>query len=166
MKINFLLFIIVIVFGFSAASYLDGLEKEQSFEKPAANFTLSTIGNEEISLKDFHGKNIFLHFWATWCAPCLIEFPEIIELAKKNNEVVFLTIAVEDSKLNIEKFLRKIDKETPNNFYIVLDSDWSVTRDLYGIRRLPETLIVRDTQTVSRHFAGAQRDWDKINLFQ
>lgn len=48
------------------------------------------------ALRDLSGKVVILKFWATWCGPCLEEFPHFVELLEKyegDDEVVFLTVA-------------------------------------------------------------------------
>ncbi len=51
--------------------------------KPAPNFTLTTLSGKKVSLADYKGKAVQLNFWATWCAPCKIETPWLIELEKQ-----------------------------------------------------------------------------------
>jgi len=48
--------------------------------KPAPPFTLEDLGGEKRSLASYKGKAVLINFWATWCAPCKIETPWLIEL--------------------------------------------------------------------------------------
>src|ERR1035437_9836029 len=48
--------------------------------KPAPPFTLEDLSGEKRSLASFKGKAVLINFWATWCAPCKIETPWLIEL--------------------------------------------------------------------------------------
>src|SRR5688572_5619875 len=43
----------------------------------APDFTLSDPGGKKVSLKDFHGKVVFLNFWASWCESCRDEMPSM-----------------------------------------------------------------------------------------
>jgi cytochrome c biogenesis protein CcmG/thiol:disulfide interchange protein DsbE len=51
--------------------------------KPAPAFTLENLNGKEVSLADYKGKPLLLNFWATWCGPCKIETPWLIELRNK-----------------------------------------------------------------------------------
>src|SRR5665213_2507103 len=52
-------------------------------EKPAPSFTLKSVDGKTVSLADYKGKAVLLNFWATWCGPCKLEMPWLIEMQKK-----------------------------------------------------------------------------------
>jgi peroxiredoxin len=43
--------------------------------KPAPTFARTAFNGQSVNLEHFHGKVVLLNFWATWCAPCLVEMP-------------------------------------------------------------------------------------------
>jgi len=55
------------------------------------------------------GHAVVLNFWATWCAPCVKEFPELIALAAQRKDVVFLSVSIDDkdSRGELEAFVTK-----------------------------------------------------------
>lgn len=65
----------------------------------APDFTLpdlfqKTSNNGAISLNDYRGKVVYLDFWASWCAPCLVSIPLINELRNKYKNEAFEVLAV------------------------------------------------------------------------
>lgn len=96
-----------------------------------------------------------VHFWATWCPPCIDEIPALQRLARDLSErpgFTVLMIAVADDPKKVGTFMG------PGGADMVLfDPAWDVAHR-YGTRQLPEThLVVRGR--VLEKFVG-QTDWD------
>jgi peroxiredoxin len=76
----------------------------------APDFTLAKLNGEKFSLSEFEGQVVLLNFWGTWCAPCLREIPDFIEL--QNNyqtdglQIVGITLS-SGSAQNIQAFVDK-----------------------------------------------------------
>ena len=51
--------------------------------KKAPDFSFTDLKSQQHKLSDYRGKDVMLVFWATWCGPCKIEIPDLIELRKK-----------------------------------------------------------------------------------
>jgi thiol-disulfide isomerase/thioredoxin len=51
--------------------------------KPAPDFTLEDLSGKKVSLASFRGKAVMINFWATWCGPCKIETPWLVELRQE-----------------------------------------------------------------------------------
>jgi len=69
---------------------------------PAPDFTMTDINGNEVSLSDFHGKVVYLKFWASWCGPCMRQVPPAAELKKRladQQDLVFLYVSI-DTDLN------------------------------------------------------------------
>lgn len=70
--------------------------------KPAPAFTLEALDGRKVKLEDFRGKAVLLNFWATWCGPCRIETPWLVDLRNKyaaqGFEVVGISTEGEDLK--------------------------------------------------------------------
>ncbi len=66
----------------------------------------------QIELAQYLGKPLILNFWATWCAPCVKEMPDLDMLQKKYAAVNVVGLAV-DTLVNVEKFGQKVQVSYP-----------------------------------------------------
>lgn len=67
---------------------------------------------ESVPLSGFAGRPLVVNFWATWCAPCVKEMPDLDALAKKYPDITFLGVAI-DTQANVERFLKKVQVSYP-----------------------------------------------------
>jgi cytochrome c biogenesis protein CcmG/thiol:disulfide interchange protein DsbE len=63
--------------------------------KPAPAFALEDLGGQKLSLASLRGKAVLINFWATWCGPCRLETPWIVELRQKYSAQGFEVIGVD-----------------------------------------------------------------------
>ena len=49
----------------------------------AADFSLKNLNGRSVRLSDYKGKVVLINLWATWCAPCLVEMPELVRLQRQ-----------------------------------------------------------------------------------
>jgi len=76
---------------------------EEWYGKPAPDFTLTDIAGKEHKLSDYRGKNVLIILWATWCGPCRMEIPHLIELRNTANEDELAMLAISNENLNLVK---------------------------------------------------------------
>jgi thiol-disulfide isomerase/thioredoxin len=57
-------------------------QSSQSIVAPA--FSLKNLSGRRVRLSDYKGKVVLINLWATWCAPCLMEMPELVKLQKQH----------------------------------------------------------------------------------
>jgi peroxiredoxin len=123
--------------------------------KPAADFTLSNLEGQRVSLHDYRGKLIFLNFWATWCIPCREEMPAMEQLHRtfQPQGLVILAVNLKESPDKVKAFFDQYQL----SYTTLLDESGSVFRD-YQVMGLPTTyLISRDGKLLGRGVGG--RDW-------
>ena len=144
-----------------------------SLNKSSNYNTESLVGNKlgEIELASFEDDSIFtnddfkknsftlINFWASWCAPCRIEHPQLMELSKENN-LKILGVNFKDKKINALKFLK--DLGNPYE-YLTRDSygKQSVNFGIYGI---PESILIDNKLTIIKKFVGPLTKQDLNNI--
>ncbi len=144
-----------------------------SLNKNSNYNTESLVGNKlgEIELVSFEDDSIFtnddfkknsftlINFWASWCAPCRIEHPQLMELSKENN-LKILGVNFKDKKTNALKFLK--DLGDPYE-YLTRDSNGkqSVNFGIYGI---PESILIDNKLTIIKKFVGPLTKQDLNNI--
>jgi cytochrome c biogenesis protein CcmG/thiol:disulfide interchange protein DsbE len=121
-------FVLLILFLF-----LYGCEKEVEALQTAPDFTLRDLNGDSVSLKNYQGKVVLLDFWATWCAPCRLSIPELVEIQKKYRDqgVVVLGISMDDPQMFPDAYILTF-KETFEMNYPVLRAEQRVAMDYFG----------------------------------
>jgi peroxiredoxin len=122
----------------------------------APEFRLQALDGRAVSLADFRGKVVMVHFWATWCPPCVEEMPTIEQLYRSSGSTDFEILAVsvdEGGAGAVAEFMKRNGLSLP----ALLDPGRSVA-GLYGTFKFPETYIV-DGRGIVKFKAIGPRDW-------
>jgi thiol-disulfide isomerase/thioredoxin len=109
----------------------------------AHEFTLKDTKGHILHLSDYRGKWVLVNFWATWCAPCLEELPDLVALhnAHKDNDLVVIGIAMEyPSAKVVLDFIR----EQPITYPIVL-GDYKMAKQIGPVESLPTSYLYDPT---------------------
>lgn len=160
MKRNILIFVPIAVL-FCAIGVYFGLQRHT----PAApdNAAVAALFAQEIpdaggktgSLSQWKGKPLVVNFWATWCAPCVEEMPELnalqAEIAAKNIQVIGIGV---DSADNIAKFAEKYKISYP--LYVAGSSATALLRQ-FGNQSggLPFTVLIGRDGQVKKMYLGS-----------
>jgi len=105
-------------------------------------FTLPLLGGGEVSLAEHRGKWVVINYWATWCAPCRKEMPELSELHDERADVVVLGLAYEDTDDQaFEEFLADLHITFP-----ILRVDVYNPPEPFGAPKVLPTTIILDQQ--------------------
>jgi cytochrome c biogenesis protein CcmG/thiol:disulfide interchange protein DsbE len=120
--------------------------------KPAPAFALNDLSGNKVSLASYSGKAVMINFWATWCGPCRIETPWIVELRQKYAAQGFEVLAVDtegddlknDDKAGWAKATAAAGKFVAQEkipYPVLLDGD-SIDREYGGLDNLPTSFFV------------------------
>ncbi|MHB9293900.1 putative Thiol-disulfide oxidoreductase ResA [Hollandina sp. SP2] len=133
----------------SAALSVQGAEL--SVGKPAPDFTFISAEGKPMKLSAYQGKPVALHFWATWCGPCIRELPLISALTTtKAQDITVLAINCAETEGEIADFLGRT-KVTLN---VVMDQDYRISQ-LYRINAIPQTYLIDDAGIIQSIRIGA-----------
>ncbi len=129
-------------------SLLDKMEKEG-----VPDFELPRTDGSKFSLSEVRGKVVIVNFWASWCNPCVQEFPSFIELIKRfNGEVVLVAISTDEVREDMDIFLKAFGLPK-TNIHMLWDKDRAIA-DRYGVGKIPESFLVARDGKLLRKVAG------------
>jgi thiol-disulfide isomerase/thioredoxin len=130
---------------------------ESALRAPDVAYT--TLEGKSGKLSALQGKIVLVHFWATWCFPCIKEFPALIELAEGHPEKLhILAFSADDSLKILNRFLK--DKNIPKNMEIIWDKDKTLSRDLFQTVNYPETILIGCNGQMEDKVVGVAEDWE------
>jgi peroxiredoxin len=108
---------------------------------PAPDFELKTLDGKSVKLSSLRGKAVLLNFWATWCGPCKIETPWIVDFSKQYQaqglEVVGVSMDDTGSRDDIAKFVKEMGIP-----YTIVQGTEAVGDAYGGVNNLPETYYI------------------------
>lgn len=133
------------------------------FEAP--DTVLEDLEGNEVHLSDFRGKFVIVNFWATWCEPCITEWPQVDQLAGRlgdRDDVVILAISMDEKKEDIVPFLQKMGLDQ-TRVKVLWDPQQNF-RVRFGTTNIPDTYFVDENGTVLHAYVNV-RKWGAPEAF-
>ncbi len=103
------------------------------------DFELDGLDGEPYRLADYRGDWVVVNYWATWCAPCRKEIPDLSQLHDSRSDITVLGLAFEDT--SVEEFERFLE-QFPASYPILLVDVYDPPEALGAPRALPTTFLV------------------------
>jgi peroxiredoxin len=128
-----------------------------AFLSAAPNLEIADREGKKLDLSKTKGKLVLIHFWATWCPPCVEEVPALSrfwERYKGRDDIELYAISVDKDWKTIDAF----SKKNPNRLPLYIDPTAS-TAKRFGTTQYPETYIVNKNGRVLERIPGAV-SWD------
>jgi peroxiredoxin len=107
--------------------------------QPAPEFTLKSLKDKNLSLKELRGQVVMINFWATWCGPCRQEIPALNTLYEKYRDTgfVLLGVNVDSESANAVQMVSRLKATYP----ILFDADKRASV-LYQVSAMPTTILI------------------------
>jgi thiol-disulfide isomerase/thioredoxin len=119
--------------------------------KSAPEFALYTLDGRSVKLSSLRGKVVLLNFWATWCAPCRVEMPWLVDFSRRyqHQGLEIVGVSVDDGDRDrVATFVR-----ARNVNYTIVLKDKAVNDAYGGLRFLPQTFFIgRDGKVIKRTY--------------
>jgi peroxiredoxin len=129
----------------------------------APEFALAGLDGRQVRLSDLRGKIVLVHFWATWCPPCVEELPALDAVSRMlpGNDFQVLAVSVDaGGAQTVGPFLQRNRLTLP----VLLDTNHAVT-GRYGTFKFPETYVVGRDGIVKYKIIGPA-DWKNRSTLQ
>jgi cytochrome c biogenesis protein CcmG, thiol:disulfide interchange protein DsbE len=126
---------------------------------PAPNFSLADLDGRPLRLADLQGRPVIVNFWASWCGPCVEEFPLLKRAAAEHADegLAVIGIVYQDNSESARAFMQRMDAAWP----AAMDPGGKVAA-AYGLFGVPQTYFIgRDGTLVGQsvgQFSAAQLD--------
>lgn len=112
---------------------------------------LTTLDGSEYDLAAHRGRWVVINYWATWCAPCLKEMPELSALDAMREHIEVIGLAYEDIE---PEAMRAFLQKHPVVYPIAILDTYDPPADFATPRGLPMTWLIAPDGRVAKKFLG------------
>jgi peroxiredoxin len=122
----------------------------------APDFTRASLDGKPVTLSAARGKLVLLDFWASWCAPCIVELPHLVDLQKRyRGRLQVIGVSMDDSKSAAMDAVKRY----PVNYPVVM-GDAKLGKLYGGVLGLPEIHLIGRDGRILKSWRGDFRPGD------
>jgi thiol-disulfide isomerase/thioredoxin len=141
---------------------VDNLDQLENVGAP--DFELPDFEGRKHRLSEFKGKVVILNFWATWCAPCVTEFPSMVRMvARLKGKVQLVTVSADERKEDVLAFIKTFKGMGPHIVHL-WDPSTQIAKS-FGTQKLPETYILKPDLKLAKKVVSSVQ-WDKSEVLR
>jgi thiol-disulfide isomerase/thioredoxin len=116
----------------------------------AVDFTLQQLGGGPVSLSDYRGEWVVVNYWATWCAPCRKEMPDLAELERQLGGDDFEVVAVSVDRKGAEASAKFLAEHDAGALKLYIDRSAAILDQVKAIGLPTSLLIDRSGRVIGR----------------
>ena len=117
-------------------------------------------GAQTVSLSQYRGQVVLLTFWASWCAPCMEEFPSLLALHQRLPQLNILGVSIDEDPQAYRNFLAANHVD----FLTIRDPSQAVMHR-YGTIQIPEAYVINRSGHIVRKYVSTQ-DWNDPEIYR
>ncbi|MFN9068047.1 MAG: TlpA disulfide reductase family protein [Bdellovibrionales bacterium] len=158
-----LIFIPIILVILGSYFYFQSNKNIKSEKSQIEAKRILDLGNRQ--LIDLKGKTVnlpgtsrvtIIHFWASWCGPCVEEFPQLVSLANNSDgKIQVIAISGDSDRNEIDVFLKSFPEAiNAKDFHIIWDEKKDLVKE-WSVQKLPESYIYDSNKKLAKRISGA-----------
>ena len=128
---------------------------------PLGKFEWTLENNQRAKVADYLGKVIIVDFYATWCQPCRLATPHLVQLQKdyatQGLQVIGLNVGGEDDRAEVPKYVKEFGIQYPMGY----PDDNLVDAYLSDSENIPQTFVFDRSGKLVKHLVGYDEDAEK-----
>ena len=130
------------------ANVIWNFEEQTSFELP--NHILFKKNNSEFNIANIKGEPYLITFWATWCAPCIQEKPELEKFKRalgNSHNIKFIDVSFD---IDRNKWVQYLENKKPQGMQLISENQQKTSRE-FNFAGLPMHVIVNKDGTYKKY---------------
>ncbi len=150
------------LFGFSAPVGAESPGESAGLAPAAPEFALPDLRGKTYRLSKFRGRVVLLDFWATWCGPCRMSTPALVELKAKmkGKKFTIIGVSVDETKEGVKDFADSMGVD-----HLILWAGGTTINETYQIRGIPSFYLIDRQGRIRKHYPGyapgMEADWER-----